>query len=355
MPIYVSKSRIEQRHTCEQLRYWQYDHDGRGLVPEQGSPEMTFGVRLHDMLADVLMGDSFEAVFNKHKPLFNEDLLKANLPFTTFSFNEQWALLEGLTAGWARVRLPSLLTQYEPIVIEEDMEFVLAEETSPGADDAVILRFRPDFILRNKDTHALRIDDFKSLKMWSYDWEKAFTQSLQTSLYIHAVTAFGKGAPVEGMVYHGLSKGWLKKDTAKSSPWYGQTIQFSPLCYGWMNQATKTLIPDYQPGAKGFIRAARWETVPTLEWLDKLGEKQLRELFPTAGPFNPPTEVIDEVVRNVVHFERQWTRRVQAKDRFEKNTSACFKYGNARPCAFYNLCWGSNEAFHGFRPKGERA
>lgn len=373
--IYLTdRSRIDTREECGQKRYLNYDMDVDGepigIQRKTASLPLLDGSELHETHARLLAhhaglpgyeNETLDAIVNAMRARFAEIVEKRgvhgedNLPALV---REQTALLEALLRAFEREWIPRILADYDVVSIEKPMDW----EMHPG----LVQKLRFDVVLRRKGDGQLIILDYKSMKYQSDTFDKKLERSTQTSLYITAAEELF-GEPVE-MAYLGIVKGAWKKDTAKSSPYYGEKIQQTPFLYSWALKGNLGIVwsPEYTQ-KKGFVRTRVYEHISVKEWIDYLWNNHksiLTESFVWTPPFAPTPQQRAERVELIVREELEYIeniRRYEAMRReavatgnevllakaekflrlvaAPKRDNACFKYGEEAACQFYEVCW----------------
>lgn len=363
--IYLTdRSRIVTREECERKRFLNYDWsiDGApmGIQRKASSLPLLNGIEIHEAHARVLAGQDIEAVVGvmreryiaqvKERGVYGHEDLDGLV-------TEQLALLEALLRLFVKEWLPRILDEYDVVTIEKQMDWVLA----PG----LVQKLRFDTVLRRKADGQLVILDYKSMSYVSDAWGKKLERATQTALYVLAAQELF-GEPVE-IAYLGMMKGAYRKDTAKSSPWYEQKIQSSPLLYAYaLKGDVGNIYQSEWTNKKGYKKVRTYEEMPIKDWVDWLWvneRKTAKELF----VFNPPIAQTPQAMERrrelVVREELAYVDRVQryhamrdkalregnevllkkAQDYLDfvaapMRDEQCFKYGEESVCQFYGVC-----------------
>lgn len=383
--IYLTdRSRIVAREDCERKRFINYDFDvdgePTGIERTTTSLPLLNGIEIHEAHAKVLAGQDIDTVVaemvarytttvnERGVHVYDEDN-KAGL------IAEQTALLDGMLRGFVLVVLPRILEEYDVVTIEKPMDWELA----PG----LVQKLRFDAVLRRKGDGQLVILDYKSMAYISDAWEKKLERSRQTSLYVLAAEELF-GEPVE-IAYVGMVKGQYAKDTAKSSPFYGQRIQKSPYvyAYGLVSADGGIYQAPYTP-KKGYVKLRIPDAYEggTKAWVDYLwhnDRNSLNELFTFIPPFAPTRREMHRVKELVVREELAYLRRIknyramvakangdsrllqQAQDYLDfvaapMREERCYQYGEASACAYVGICFNEGGFEHaladgGFEPR----
>jgi hypothetical protein len=259
---------------------------------------------------------------------------------------EQLCLLEGLVRAWVKWRLPKILAEFEVVSVEEELDWPL--------DCQILDMVKCDVLLRRKSDGMLFILEFKTTKDGSGWWKQQWlhnTQVLANTLAIQEV----KGEPVGGMLIEGLVKGKWEKDKAKSSPWAGEKIQHSILCYCYKEEVDGEWVysTDYHPKKK---KVAVWEEMEPKEWVEMLTVEELESLFVQVEPMKPRLLDLLRWKHQTIYQENQIIKDLDLIDDaiemgypeeevaalvaqlFPKNDAACFRYFG-HPCEYEPLCF----------------
>lgn len=345
--IFTSRSRIVAYANCPRYGYLAYDWQGTGLEAVQTSLPLAFGIEGHEALAGILLGTSVEMQLSKSIAAFAATIEAKgvrNEEVTAFFVREQQALLEGTLRAFARVRLPALKADFEFVAVEKEILWPVSPD--------IIDRVRCDVLARRRSDGGLFYVEWKTTSGGGDDWAKQWehnTQLLANTLAIEETL----GERVEGVMIEGLVKGRRKIDESLASPFFGQRIQNSPVCYGWVHEATG----DYSvrfPRGKGWRKIPTWE-IPgggTERWVNEImGVEDCRALFAPVPPIRPRREHLERWRRQTIAAERERAAKLDmvAKDprmldmAFPMNDEHCFRYWG-HPCEFEPLCFGGEIA-----------
>lgn len=359
---------------CERARYLNYDFDVDGAMlgiqRREAALALLDGTEIHDAFARLLafhaglpQGEPLEAVVARLNTQLREQVLAKGVHGTDPKdaeqlIREQGALLEGLLRGYARIWIPHILEEFEVLMIERPLEWNLA----PG----LVQKLRFDAVLRRRLDGQLVILDYKTFAYVSDTWARKLERSRQTALYILAAQELFN-EPVE-MMYLGMAKGQMKKETAFSSPFNGQKIQLSPLTYAYALKGTDGTV--YQSGytsKKGYKKVRTYDAMTVAEWVEHLFEYEestIRELFAYVTPFSPTQKEMNRVRALVVREELEYVKNIRLyhdmrneaidkgdDDLLEKaerfldliaaplRENSCNAYGADYQCAFYSICF----------------
>jgi len=349
----IDRSRVEAREECPRMRFLNYDYDNDGLDTEEQSLPLLSGTAIHAAHARLLAGQDLDTVVSEIITGYVDEIKLRGLygiDLTADIIREQAALLEGMLRTWAVVRMPLLLEEYEVVSIEQRQDW----ELFPG----LVERMRKDAILRRRDDGLKFILDYKTLKYPSEMWMEKFEHSLQTCLYLQSEKELSS-EPLGGIIYEGLVKGEFRKDTAKSSPWYGQKIQNSPYTIAYKLGGDDGLAlyqTDYTP-KKGYRKVKTFEEMPMKEWVNHhlLPSGQAHENFIIVPPIMPPNYELERVKQQTVREELEYFdrlgkyRSMLANDSVNAEsyldivaplrTGRCDKYGRDNSCKFKSICF----------------
>lgn len=363
----TSRTSICNREDCDRMRLLGDDLDGTGYQPVSGSVATLSGIYLHEGFAHLLKpedpGDIDGAVWHMqqaYKEAFDAvGLRQAQGEDTERIRTEQMWMLELMVRGWHLVRYPVFMEHYRVVSVERQWRWQMA----PG----IIVPLRMDAVVERHDDGLIHPVDFKGAGSVSTDWEASHEISRQTIIYLTALEE-QLGRAVGGMLYEGIVRGSFRKDTAKKSPFYGQRIQNTPLCYGYRKRDPENGLDQwratYSPAA-GWERAPAWEAHTPQQWLSLLDSQGvLRELFIAGDPVNPPPDFRLAEIRSIAHQEKEWFQGLElfermreafrsdthptVQDHLEKwaprKTGRCNKYGEDHRCPFAEggLCYLAN-------------
>lgn len=365
--IYLTdRSRIDAREECERKRYLNYDYTIEGY-PVKGLQRRTMslplinGVTMHEGHARVLGGQSVDDVVKAILGDYAAEIAKRGVfgeGDPKHLVREQGALLEGMLRAFVLEWVPRILEEYDIVSIEKPMQW----EMAPG----LVQNLRFDVVLRRKADGQLIILDFKSMPYVSDAWSQKLETSRQTSLYITAAQELF-GEPVE-IAYLGVVKGSYRKDTAQSSPFFGQKIAASPYTYAYaLKGDVGNVYQTAYTAKKGYQKIRTYEEMPTKEWLEWLWmhERQtVKDQFTFNPPIAPSPAELDadreliiaeelEFVANIEKYEamkfeaeRTGNQQLAAKaQRFldlvaaPKRKSTCYKYGMDSRCSMVGICY----------------
>lgn len=355
-------------------RYLKYHSaNGYGMVRKAASYPLATGVFTHQALAGIMLS----AKLNKQLPGKDEvqalvakaisdyALLAQARGFTEATgsvetetlFKEQSCLVAGLVWGWYRTVLPGVLEEYEIIEVEEESELDL------GA--GVWKMVRADWVGRRRADGKLGNIDFKTAAIVNDAFVEGFKHSPQMALTTKALEV-KYGEPVTHYMIHALVKGTRRGEYNRATGDYdGPKTQASLLCYLYERPANPPLQPvDHQPkwrflGSDGrkhtlgssYNKRPVWEVMDPRDWVYALPEPVLWEIFPSIGPYQRQTWMIEPYAEEVRAEELRWVARLHKI--YESNDDPaiirqeiprswdCHRYN--RPCELMSVCYGEEQ------------
>lgn len=366
----TDRSRIVTRESCERKRFLNYDLeiDGEpvGIQRRSSSLPLLNGIEIHEAHARILAGEPLESVIAMMRRRYQDQVAAKPIydpsgPDPKQLVREQMFLLEAMLRAFVLVWVPRILDEYDVVCIEKPMDWRLAEN--------LVQKLRFDVVLRRKGDGMLVILDYKTMPYISDVWAKKHERSRQTSLYILAAQELFK-EPVE-IAYLGMVKGKHAKDTAKSSPFFGQKIQATPYLYAYMLEGgtVGNVYEAKYTNKKGFAKIRTYDSVPggIKEWIDHLWyEKRwvLNEQFTFNPPFAPTQKEMHRVKELVVMEELNYIEMAQQYNKLHRyavevgderglihaqefldyhvapmREEVCFQYGTDNVCQFYDVCF----------------
>ena len=361
---FIDRSRITTDWNCPRKRFWQYEFEGRGIVPDVTSLELFLGTAVHDGLARIgdaarvdrqgtLTAESYTPIIDEIAAQAQRDVYEslAKVPdgetpdADTLTFAaEQAALIEGLLRGFHRYTWPRLLAQGWTIVaVEQEVLYSISET----------LRFmsRPDLILADPEDNWWYVE-YKSTSSKKSQWVESWATAVQLHSSIKAVEET-LGHPVTGVMVQGLYKGYES---------YGR--QNSPFCYAYVRPgnppfSVEQVRYDY---AAGFKRQPTWERPGGVrQWVAEMPEEILADQFPQAPPIFVKEELVEAFFRQTAVREAQIAAAVgMIAGGQDDILDAAFpqKFDQCQPawgrgCSYRRLCHGHvlNPLEQGFKPR----
>lgn len=353
------RSRTTTDWQCPRKRYWQYEHDGKGIVTGNTSLELYLGTTLHDGLAAIahqqrqgavdidLIGDTARG------QMVQALLNSSDGELEDFNFaNEQAALVEGLLRGFYKQVWTRLMEQYPTILlIEPEMQYhhgtdgkkLEGEDLSKG----FLFMAKPDLVLVDREGCVVYFE-YKSTSSKREEWVNSWDTAVQLHSTIRAIEAT-TGAKVTNVVVQGLYKGYES---------YGK--QSSPFCYAYHRAGSPPFVQEetlYEYRA-GFKRVPTWELEGGVKrWVENMPEAVLATQFPQTPPIFIKEGLIDNFFRqraareteihlakSLIEFagDDEESKRGIMDMAFPQRFDQCYpSYG--KPCMFRQLCHGRVE------------
>ncbi len=252
MTRYVDRSRIISYQRCHRQRYWQYEYQGKGVVPKALSIPLTTGTHVHggaEHLLRVAMehsspmgGDIEDAVAIGLEGYWRDvtargfDLEENEVAAEVAK--EQAALTEVLIRLFGMRVLPWLLEDgYEILGVEQECEW----EIAPG----LVMMGRPDAVMLHKPTEDIHLLSLKTKKNWDSRADKANSHDDQGISEAVCYEASYPGEKVQAVVMPTLLKGNRRKDEKTK-----QYTQNCPLIHGWRQE---------NRGQTGYAHSYQWK------------------------------------------------------------------------------------------------
>lgn len=400
--IYSDRSRQElDLQYCGRARYWRFHHSGFGISLKATALERETGIYVHEVVKQTLrlvqlsevMGantrfispipDSFrnpvrgfiQAALRQYK----KDARAAGYQNISEQevehlIAEQSCLIEGLCWAFLKVKLPTLLAEFEIVAIEEEEGIVIdctCGEDQTGSTqelhnkhknrgcNGVWNASRPDVVLRRRADGVLGNHDWKTSKYFN-DWEvNKYRDSVQIAMgTVGAERRLGE--QVSHYYIHFLLKGDRKKGyLPETKKFEGPKMQLSHLCYTSIGEPPLTdafdtstkwykKLPVWEIEMEG--KPAGWSNVEYL--VENLRLSVLTDMFGVVGPYDRQQHLIESYKRQLGPYERGWVRKAwevyrrhlsgepmdRVLDEVVPASWNCYKYGADHPCEFYDIC-----------------
>ena len=384
---------------CGRARHWGYEYEGKGLKPQSLAIPLATGISVHAAIegmlrhvveeggpptrleARALIGAVAQA-YRAEAGAAGFHGQEAQSPETVQLIAEQGALIEGLSWAFWRSVLPYLVSEFQIVAVEEEIDYVLGCDCGLGDGtvgkvlvnpvdvtlthegrvcSGVAVMIRPDFITRRHSDGAVGVWDLKTTAGESKPREMEFMVQL-------ALGVTGAGAVTgEQCTHHylvGLHKGQRKADEWGKAAEGKQQVkrQRSPFCYLYYKPAD----PPYgeaeysaeYTSRKGWGRVPVWELTfpgqddtepgagPVEHWvLDKMKAEQVAERVSLNGPTQAPIHLIPGILEEVEAEARHWAQVEDAVredpgglNTYVRRSWDCYPYGE--PCIFLRVCAG---------------
>lgn len=385
----TDRSRIIAAQTCPRKRFLEYHWGGTGLQRKAKALPLQFGSAFHEGCPDLLAGDVETAVYRALKYL-NDQFQAHAVGFdgeepadvaaaAQYGREEQCALAEALLRGWWAWEGERFLRDFEVLEVEKEGRANLTDPTkwefkqpygskygSVAESDALTLMFRPDALVRERETGDLYILSWKTCSYFSKrttDQAKTDMQSMSEAWGLEQT----RGETIEGILYKFVCKGQRRKDS-----WDGLYKQGSHLVYGWCKTSGDDVdwswayeFPNEENPertsklGKGWAKKAIWRDYPggVKAWVEGLSRNEifprhknaLEQVFPQAMPVERRADEIEHWKAQVVAQEQRVATHLQylATDSeeiltqqldqmFPQYTHSCSNYGS---CPMNDVCW----------------
>lgn len=274
----------------------------------------------------------------------------------SFVYAEGKALIEGFTRAWALERLPDFIATYEILEVEHE---ALWKDWAEGID----LAYRPDALLRKRNTGGIYIFNLKSSYAWGERELKASRYNVQGLSELAAVE-HRLGEKVAGIQDEIFIKGsrYKQKDgsfhqsTFLVHPWLKAGITSDDDQWAWKYYYDKD--GSTRSIGKAFSKVNVWEHMSMKEWIDMLASGNVQGEFgnPLAELFVTPiaherneAELqewlhqaraqeahIKQHVRNIEPWAGTNEERRALDEFFPMYRHSCFQY--QRTCEFAPVC-----------------
>jgi hypothetical protein len=342
------RSRVVTDWQCPRKRYWQYEYNSTGIVPDSSAIELYLGTIIHDSLAaiagqtlaqgradiDCIAGEAGKQVFSAIL-----DMQKGEDEWLATQFaREQSTLIEGLVRGFYRHAWPNLLARYPRILlIEEELIYLHGPNNSLG------FMSKPDLVLGSADESETVYIEYKSTSSKKTEWINSWDTAVQLHSTARAIGA-KLGREVTSIIVQGLYKGYES---------YGK--QSSPFCYAYTRKGNPPFTKDETryDYASGFKRAPVWEMHGGIAaWVEGMPSNILADQFPQTPSIFINDDLVDGFFRQREERESdidanlkvlQATNDTGVFDRsFPQRFDQC-KPGWGRPCGYRKLCFGREQ------------
>lgn len=426
--IHASRSRYEAFMKCMRLGYLQYHWGGRGIVKAGFNLFLITGIFLHvgleligkwlkanpkarelrfDMLEGILAkvrDEYFKAIFPKNwkDEGGGYDLRYESLDEITgerreiseyemelkqqYTFDEQSALVEALLRVFAFKVLPSWMSRFRIVTVENDMSFSMVK----GEGFEVIQSAKVDWVLQEIETKDLFLVSFKGYRTYGNNEAKAAshdTQGLSESwAFDEYLKTKGINKRIMGVKMLYLIKG-ARKETKRGN---GRWEQQSPLIRGYRKlteegpaYAHSYFFPDTRDedrrNESGITSLGRsWDKVEIFkewsikEWIELLANEDIQ---PECGDILSQQVMEPEVYLRGDREIASWLRQTQSREEeiaqkllalneefgtepltasdkglmaldvmFPQNRAACHYYpGDHNDCQYVGICFGTAE------------
>lgn len=356
----TSRSAITCYQNCPRKRYLQFHHNVTGIEPRRQAVPLVWGSGLHVGVASLLQGHSADvavgdALLAYAQQCQDREFDLDDLESQSFVYAEGKALIEGFIRAWAIARLPDFIGTYEIVEVEKEG---LWKDWAEGID----LAYRPDALLRKRNTGELYVFNLKSSYAWGDREQKASRYNVQGLSELAALEQ-RLGEKVAGIQDEIFIKGSRlarkKGDNEKWQmtflvhPWLKQGITSDDDAWAWQYYFEKN--GRNTSLGNSYSRISVWEHLSMKDWVEMLanGEVQdsfpLHELFATPIPHERNSAEVVEWLRQAQTQESQVLYKLEGlsdcpKDdlrevldyTFPMHRGSCFDY--QRTCAYAAIC-----------------
>lgn len=341
---------MQAYRNCPRYRYLHYHHGGLGFERlSLGLPLIT-GIAVHEALARLLQGEAPDVAIEAAWASYTEELTRgiAGVSVTPLFLTEQQAMLKGLLYAWAAVRLPILLRDYEPVLVEREMLWEMGQANGYTLLDMI----RCDAVLRRRADGMLFYLEFKTTTKGDESWVRSWEHNSQLLINTAALEDL-LGERIGGVLIEGLLKGSRRKCTLKTSRFHEEVIQDSPLCYAFRVRTDGgqwVYTTDWARGAEHFRVSDVFPEVRT--WIAQLPRETVQALFVAVPPIHPSPEHLARHRRQMVFQEETVAFALDALKGasspevhralldcyFPQNDDHCFRYYGS-PCDMEPICF----------------
>lgn len=332
-PILIDRSRVVCDWTCPRRRFWNYEFEGKGLVPRRAPIALEDGTQVHEGIANILLGGdvraaAFGAMTQVRAAILGDRIAEAGLTPEHYA-EEQAHLVGGLILAWDRVVKPRLL----------------AEFTVHRVEESILYRFRDLGLMVKPDLLAKRIADDT---LWYWEWKTSGIMSasyFESWFYAVQLQATLKairealGEDLQGATIHVLNKGQQREGK-----------QLSPFTYAYEKNGRVGY--EYLPGSR---RVPVWtlENFDIVRWVGQMPQDVIEAQFGETPPifYNEmiATEFFEQraIREKVIRQDRDYLKSEDTKpafvtltlrESFPQNFSAC-RPAFGPGCSYRNLCF----------------
>jgi hypothetical protein len=403
----TDRTRILTAKRCRRERFLAFHSRGTGIQSSGLVISLSTGVYIHKGVENILKGKSIDESVGIAISEYEEEVSKKHLEVDenedeVFVYNEQKALIEGLIRVYGLVQYPRLMSEYEVLEVEKEINWELIPNTykecekcsfmgmkfvkagSPicincnstgkvSNNDGITIMSRLDAVFKDKSTEGIIVYSLKSASSWTDTNDKQSRYDDQGISELIAYERSNPGVEVDAILMNYLIKGqrsWLK-DTVTG---YRSKIQNSFIVHPYLKEDPYNVTYSLKyTRAKGYQRVNIWEVMPMKEWIDMLVEndytylvggiddnQENKGIIVTPAPYIRSTEDIQswleqnswqeqenaraiEILKNI-EPELPGYRETQNKD-YKLLLNQLFPqnrsscYSYGRYCNFEKICW----------------
>lgn len=360
---YTSRSEVLKWQACPRKRYWSTVFNRRGIQPRTRSVPLAVGIAVHEGVEGLLRGKSVDYCATLGVASFLryvEDRKLAGIPDEqrNFALGENLAMVEALVRVYGLVQLPRLLTEYDVVAVERELDAPLGHDlTFLGRTDGELLR---------KMDGKLGVFSLKTTSTWGPWSERAARLDMQ-----------GKSETWLTQAATGVRPEFVKMDFLVKGKYESYGLMFGgakfynsfllhPYKKVGLSFTSSGLAPQYEfPNGKGgktrlgkeWKRCAIWQEgeIGVGAWIEQIfageffgadhlnGRDLLAQWIHTPIPYFRTDGEIKAWQIQTAEAEAEIIRKSQMIHElgldatFPQHTAACFDYNT--PCEFYGICW----------------
>lgn len=354
----TSRTAITTYQNCPRKRYFQFHHrlsgsDLDGIEPRRQAVPLVWGNALHAGVASLLLGHSADvavadALLAYAQQCQDREFDLDDLESQSFVYAEGKALIEGFIRAWAIARLPDFAGTYEVLEVEQEG---LWQDWAEGID----LAYRPDALLRRRNTGEFYVFNLKSSYAWGEREQKASRYNVQGLSELAALeNRLGeKIAGIQDEIFIKGSRLVRKKGdnekwqmTFLVHPWLKSGITSDDDAWGWQYYFEKN--GRNTSLGNSYSRVSVWEHMSMKEWVEMLSNGGVQDSFPLSELFATPiphernsTEVDEWLVQAQAQEQRvledlQGLTGLRLQTKFPMYRHSCFSY--QRTCPYAAIC-----------------
>lgn len=335
--IEIDRSRLVAYQSCPRQRYLAYHHLGAGLQRKAKALPLQFGSAFHEGCEVLLTGGGIESAVLRAQLFLSNAFAQGAIGFDgeqppdaqkaiDYGKEEQSALAEGLLRAWWAYEGPSFLEQFEILEVEKEGRATLARPgNSKHEMDDLVLMFRPDALVRDRESNDLYVLSWKTCSTFSQRTVDQSRHDMQSMSEVWGIQntpdPSGNNMPftahIEGVLYK-----WIVKGRRTLDKWDGLWKQNSPLIYGWKKSGPAIEGDDWawcyefpREDGQGDTRLGKgWKKVPVWkdyqggvkQWINDLANRHIhpRHVDPLAAVF-PQSLPVERRADEIAHWKQQ--------------------------------------------------
>jgi hypothetical protein len=188
--MFTDRSRIVSFQTCPRMRFLNYHSQNTGIVPSKLILALSTGTAIHAGVEYLFRYKDVEKAVTQAIKEYSEEVMSKEIEIDEnnnqlYVYNEQKALIEALIRIYWEIQYPKIVSEYEVVSIEEEINYPLVKESfnstqviAVGLDkvdsepvvtpiEGITLMARPDLVLRDRSTGKLVVYSLKSSSSWT--------------------------------------------------------------------------------------------------------------------------------------------------------------------------------------------